>query len=79
MKKHQSYDIAPDKPFFKKKSKSTEKQSSSIASPKKRIELRSECMDQLADQAVISEDQYRDLQRKILKDSCNLRLSCSCG
>ena len=69
--KHESYDEPPNKPFFKTKEG---KGSNQTLSPKKRIELRSECMDQLQkwrellDKDIISKEQYGELQGKILKD-----------
>ena len=71
MGKHESYDEPPNKPFFKTKEG---KGSNQTLSPKKRIELRSECMDQLQkwrellDKDIISKEQYGELQGKILKD-----------
>ena len=44
IKKHSSYDKAPDKPFFKVPGSSTKTEG---ISPAKRITLRSECIDQL--------------------------------
>ena len=73
------YENPPDKPFFKNRNrKSVPLSSSSTASPKKRIELRSECMDQLQkwhnllDKDVISKEQYDELREKILKDITDL-------
>ena len=45
MKKHDSYDHPPDKPFFKQRKE--EQAASGTRSPGKRIHYRSECMDQL--------------------------------
>ena len=60
MKKHDSYDQPPDKPFFSVK----KGEQPSTRSPGKRIHYRSECMDQLdkwhslLQRGVITQDQY---------------------
>ena len=48
LKKHASYDAPPNKPFFRSK-KGTSDSSSSVCvqSPGKRINMRSQCIDQL--------------------------------
>ena len=83
MQKHESRDVAPDKPFFKgskgKKKLATSDPSTSTSepleiSPGKRIHLRTQCMDQLEkwhcllEKGVISEEQYSELQGNILGD-----------
>lgn len=71
MKKHKSYDEAPDKPFFGSK---RTKGNTDTFSPVKKIELRSQCMDQLQkwhdllDKKIITQQQYDELQEKILAD-----------
>ena len=68
MKKHDSLDNPPDKPLFKKK-----QAESSTKSPGKRIQYRSECIDQLdkwhslLSRGVIKQ-QYSELQESILSD-----------
>lgn len=72
MKKHSSYETAPDKPFFKLKGSGIGV--SPGISPSKRINLRSECIDQLDkwhdlfQRGVISQQQYDELQATILSD-----------
>ena len=67
--KYDSFDIAPDKPFFGKK-----RRDSVGVSPGKRISLRSECINQLdkwhqlKERGVIGSDQYEELQQTILTD-----------
>ena len=83
MKTHSSYDESPDKPFFRgscKQLNSSDKQdlpSTSACgpiSPGKRINLRSQCMDQiekwhqLFTKGIISEEQYKELVDKVWKD-----------
>ena len=72
LKKHTSYEVPPDKPFFRtRNSKPSEPQG---ISPAKRITLRSECIDQLEkwhtlmERGAISPDQYRELQSTIMSD-----------
>ena len=71
MKKHTSYDYPPDKPFFGKGRKHTTETS---MSPRKRINVRSECIDQLEkwhklmECGAISNEQYAELKDTILKD-----------
>ena len=70
MKKHSSYENAPDKPFFRKK-QAAEK---SAVSPGKRINLRSKCIDQLEkwhcllERGAITQTEYDELQQTILGD-----------
>ena len=69
MKKHDSLDCPPDKPFFKGK-----KTVQSTNSPGKRIKYRSECMDQLdkwhslLSRGVSTQEQYDEFQESILSD-----------
>jgi hypothetical protein len=68
MKKHDSYELPPDKPFF---GKSRRKET---MSPGKRINMRSKCIDQLEkwhrlmESGAISAEQYQELQHTILSD-----------
>ena len=70
MKKHDSYDHPPDKPFFRHKKEEVV----SARSPGKRIHYRSECMDQLdkwhslLQRGVITQEQYAEMQASILSD-----------
>ena len=70
MKKHDSYDQPPDKPFFNVK----KGEQSSTRSPGKRIHYRSECMDQLdkwhslLQRGVVTQEQYSEMQQSILAD-----------
>ena len=72
MKKHDSYDAPPKKPFFK--SKVVVAESSTKLSPGKRITYRSECIDQLdkwhtlLERGTISQEQFEELQATILND-----------
>ena len=79
MRKHESCDIPPDKPFFKgskgkKKNPCTSSTDLLEISPGKRIHLRTQCMDQLEkwhcllEKGIISEEQYKELQGNILGD-----------
>ena len=74
MKKHDSYECPPDKPFFGKLRKHAAETS---LSPGKRINMRSECIDQLEkwhklmECGAISNDQYKELKDTILKDINN--------
>ena len=71
MKKHDSYDRPPDKPFFKQKE---EQPATGIRSPGRRIHYRSECMNQLdkwhslLQCGVITQEQYTEMQESILSD-----------
>ena len=68
--KHDSFNIPPNKPFFGKKSGGD----TVGISPTKKISLRSECINQLdkwhqlKERGVIGNDQYEELQAKILGD-----------
>ena len=78
MKKHTSYDNPPEYPYFKGKGgdpKGGDSASTSATiSPGKRVNLRSECMDQLdkslslLQKGCITQEQYDNLRDKILKD-----------
>ncbi len=82
IEKHSSYDNPPDLPYFtgsKKKQKEvvaahTPVVSNETWSPRKRVNLRSECINQLdkwhslLEKGVISQQQFDDLQKTILKD-----------
>ena len=75
MKKHESYDDPPDKPFFRQsKSKKQPSTITSALSPGKRIQYRSECINQLdkwhslMERGAITSEQYKDLQDSILCD-----------
>lgn len=80
MKKHSSYDIAPDKPFFRSKSKTTGATTvtGTGISPVNKVNMRSECIQQidkwydLKQKGAISEAQYAELQAMILSDIKNL-------
>ena len=73
MDKHESYDEAPDKPFFRHK-RANLKQSTDKDPTMNRIELRSQCMDQLQkwhdllNKQIISQEQYDELRDKIMVD-----------
>ena len=73
LKKHDSLDIPPKKPFFGTK-KPTSATVSTCISPGKKINMRSELIDQLdkwhrlMDRGAITEEQYKDLQETILGD-----------
>ena len=68
--KHESQDTPPEKYFFGKKKKAE----GVGVSPGKRISLRSECISQLdkwhqlKERGVVSDDEYKDLQKTILTD-----------
>ena len=85
MKKHQSFDDPPDKPFFRGNSKKVFKQKSSDIpnatgmvhegiSPSKRIDLRTELLDQLdklsalLDKGIIDYAKYEQLHDSIIAD-----------
>lgn len=70
MKKHSSYEFPPDKPFFGKQANSSLVNSS----PGKRIQLRTQCIDQLTkwhrllENRVISEEEYEEMHKTIMTD-----------
>uniref|UniRef100_A0A1X7SGI6 Uncharacterized protein n=1 Tax=Amphimedon queenslandica TaxID=400682 RepID=A0A1X7SGI6_AMPQE len=70
MKKHDSYEAPPNKPFFGVKQSSSQ----SVTSPGKRIELRTHCIDQLTkwhkllEDGIISKDEYEDMHKTIMND-----------
>ena len=75
MKKHSSYESPPEYRYFNSKvsgGKSTA--SVSQASPGKRIQQRSECIDQLKklhklmEDGIVSEEQYHEMHKKIMAD-----------
>ena len=78
MKTHASYDDPPDKPFFKaSSSKSSDLPPTAVCgaiSPAKRINLRSQCMDQiekwhqLFTKGIISKEQHEELVDKMWND-----------
>lgn len=74
MKRHESYDL-PDKPFFgKSRRRVLESTEATSISPGKRLNMRSECIDQLEkwhalmERGAISAEQYKELQKTILTD-----------
>ena len=73
LKKHTSYDIPPNKPFFRNK-RGTGDSSVCAHSPGKRINMRSQCIDQLdkwhalMEKGAISSKEYEELQKTILND-----------
>jgi len=75
LKKHESYDVPPSKPFFGRGKGKHLKDTPSVGiSPGKRINLRTECINQLdkwhdlMEKKVISEEQYEELRESILSD-----------
>ena len=77
--KHYSYDSPPNKHFFTDKSRGTVAAIGAGVSASKRITMRSECMSQLdkwhglKERGIISEDQYKEVQDKIMSD-INIRM-----
>ena len=69
MKKHDSLEVPPDKPFWK-----TPNSNSTMVSPSKRISLRGQCVDQLLkwhelmEKGAITEEQYDKFKSTILDD-----------
>ena len=81
LKKHKSYEVPPDKPFFKvsqekmQNSKETNDLLSSTGiSPGKRLNLRSQCIEQLSqwynllEKGAITKEQYDKMQSSIMDD-----------
>lgn len=74
MKTHDSYEEPPKKPFFKAAQKDASSKASDTMSPGKRIQYRSQCIDQLdkwhdlKKRGVITESQYAEMQDAILSD-----------
>ena len=74
IKKHDSYNTPPKKPFFKKPVACCDTSTSNTLSPGKRISYRSECIDQLdkwhalLEKGAISKTQFEELQQTILGD-----------
>ena len=66
MGKHNRYDHAPDKLFFKSGKKCVNE--AATASPGKRLQMRSECIDQLdkwhqlMEKGAITAEQYKEIQ-----------------
>jgi len=79
MRKCDSYDSPPNKPFFRSKSLKSGSSSSGTQSPGKKIVLRSQCIDQLQkwhtllESGAITREQYDDLQVTILDDIKQLK------
>ena len=73
MKKHDSLETPPDKPFWKGTS-SKNKSAGGTASPSKRIALRGQCVDQLLKwhellkKGAITKEQYDEFQSTIMED-----------
>ena len=73
MKKHNSLDTPPDKPFWKGTS-SKNKSAGGTASPRKRITLTGQCVDQLLKwhellkKGAITKEQYDEFQSTIMED-----------
>lgn len=78
LKKHHSYEEPPDKPFFKKKQIAKESKGNNASPKKNKIELRSQCMEQLQKwhdllaKNVITQQQYDELHAKIMTDITQL-------
>ena len=74
MGKHESYDSAPDKLFFKNGKKRVSEASTATVSPGKRLQMRSECIDQLdkwhqlMEKGAITAEQYKEIQDNIMND-----------
>ena len=74
MKKHDSLEDPPDKPFWKGTSSKNKSASGGMASPSKRIALRGQCVDQLLKwhellkKGAITKDQYDEFQSTIMDD-----------
>ena len=76
MKKHTSYDVAPNKPFWKVSKMLSDKdkgdRSSCTVSPSKRVNLRGQCvtqllqLHQLLERGGITQQQYDDMQGSIM-------------
>ena len=73
MKKHSSYDLAPSKPFFGKRGVPSTTHATAL-SPQRRINIRSECIQQLnqwhqlMEKGAISSEEYKQTQETILSD-----------
>ena len=76
LRKHDSYEVPPSKPFFKTKKAATTPPSVTL-SPGKRISYRKECINQLdkwhslLEKGVISKTQFDEIQGTILNDIKN--------
>ena len=72
MKKHESLEFPPDKPFWK--TPKTPTSNSSAVSPSKQINLRGQCVDQLLkwhellEKGAIMQEQYEEFKSTILDD-----------
>ena len=86
MKQHTSYDDPPDKPFFRhsKRLKDKSSRSEGTMSPAKRINLGTECINQLdkwhmlLEKGAITSEQYQQLQDTILDDIKKFGTLASC-
>ena len=73
IKQHESYEIPPNKPFFKTKARGITP-STTYISPGKKINLCSELIQQLDKwhdlkvRGIITEEQYKDFKETILSD-----------
>lgn len=73
IKQHESYEVAPNKPFFKTKTKAADSTNAGV-SPGKKVTLRSQCIQQLDKwhdllvQGVITDEQYQEFKATILAD-----------
>ena len=74
MKKHDSLEVAPDKPFWRNKKKSISSSTGAVVSPSKRISLRGQCVEQLQKWHVLLESggidkvQYDEFKATIMSD-----------
>ena len=75
IKKHDSYDNPPNKPFFRqRKRKSVEFHSPTGLSPSKQVHLRTELIEQLSkwhallESGAITQEQYQDMKDTIISD-----------
>ena len=68
MKSHHSYELPPQKPFFGKQAQTL----GAASSPGKRIQLRTQCIDQLTkwhklmEDEVISTEEYQEMHKTIM-------------
>ena len=74
MKKHDSYDAPPKKPFFKQPQKKEDMSLPNGLSPGRKIQYRTQCIDQLdkwhslLERGAITQAQYTEMQGTILSD-----------
>ena len=72
MRRHESFEAPPNKPFFGKHNSS--QASGTVSSPGKRIQLRTQCIDQLTkwhrlmEDRVITKDEYEEMHKTIMSD-----------